>query len=214
MNKIAKPISKQIDELRAFYPDLECLGKKDDNWILTGQFKFKATYNELAIEESIKLTIWIPGNYPEGFPVIKAVEKSKLKGFPHINPDGSFCLATPIMIQSKLKEDCSMKSYIENLLIPFLYFGFYWEAYRKSPFTEASHGGAGILEEYCRLLNIHDPFVAKKFLQILAFENHTCSIACPCGSGKRLQACHHSKLLEIASLQSKAGFQYELSFVS
>jgi hypothetical protein len=152
----------------------------------------------------------IPDSNPEDLPIIKEVRGKKLKGFSHVNPDGTFCLATPIMVRSKLKESNSLLDFVENLLIPFLFSGFYWKTFSRLPFAAASHGGAGILEEYCILLDIHSPDAAKSFLKMLATNFYPLLNTCPCGNKKTLKECHYPRLLELSKLQSQQEFKFEL----
>jgi hypothetical protein len=118
-----------------------------------------------------------------------------------------------LAIKAKFSEDPSLKGFVRNCLVPYLYSFSYYIRYGNLPFGELSHGIQGIYEYYSELFLIQDKNSILKLLKILAGDNYRGHLPCPCGSGKRLRSCHGSIVLRIKGLQSPVDFKNEYKYL-
>lgn len=65
------------------------------------------------------------------------------------------------------------------------------------PFGERSHGIRGLRDYYNETLGTDDPRIILKYLHCLSAKKPKGHWDCPCGSGKRLRACHMPLVLNL-----------------
>lgn len=66
----------------------------------------------------------------------------------HISRDGTACLCSPFVEKEFLEPSFAFRSYLEELVIPFLFGQLYYERENDWPWDQYSHGDLGILESY------------------------------------------------------------------
>ncbi len=66
----------------------------------------------------------------------------------HISQDGTACLCSPFVEKEFLEPKFSFRTYLEELIVPFLYGQLYYERESDWPWDHYSHGSLGILESY------------------------------------------------------------------
>lgn len=114
--------------------------------------------------------------------------------YAHVNPSGAFCLATEIdLLLDSIKDD-SLVAFCRDFIEPFLFSYEYYKSYGVYPFEDRTHGNKGVLESYMEITKINDERKLLTFLYALIknisqYGNHA---FCPCGSGKKIRACHKS----------------------
>ena len=130
----------------------------------------------------------------------------------HRNPDGSLCLGPPIDVERRFQDEPSLLGFTRNLLIPFLYGFSCTLSGHEPPFGQYDHGGAGLVQFYTQEIGLSSAVEVARFLQALAngVRGHW---DCPCGSSRRVRACHAAKLFELAGLQDRAAFENEAAQV-
>ena len=114
------------------------------------------------------------------------------KTFPHINHNGSFCLATPIDLLLASLNDDSLVAFCKNFIETFLFSYEYYKRYNMYPFEDRAHGAKGVLESYMELTQIYDSDKLIEFLSILIKKKNQYgkNAFCPCKSGKKVRVCH------------------------
>lgn len=128
------------------------------------------------------------------FSKVYDVEGYVKRTYPHINPRGNFCLATEIdLLWSSIKTD-SLVAFCRDFIEPFLFSYEYYKSYGIYPFDDRTHADKGVLESYMEITQIYDEHKLLDFLRTLIkntsqYGNHA---FCPCGSGKKIRACHMS----------------------
>lgn len=204
----------QADELRAVFPALELFGRPAGPWKIIGSLGFTATHNKVTLTKTIPIMISIPSDFPKTLPTVKEHLSALITNFPHVNiDDKTFCLGTQISLRIRFSENPTLLFFVKELLIPYLYSAFFWLKKGVMPFPDRDHGLIGLLQEYCLLLDVHDPLVVIKFLTILADSKLTAHRLCPCGSGKALRLCHIEKIRAISNYQSSVDFLVDLTLL-
>lgn len=219
---------KEDDEqwLRYNHPALIPAGQ-----VIAGTIKFSASYNEqrntflilshgvadpegavalsgtfqIRIEERTDKSISrLPALYVEG--IDTTPER-------HINQrDKSACLCSPFDEEDFLQPELQFRGFLEQLVIPFLYGQVFYSSKRHWPWTEYSHGAAGILEAYSK---IRDRNRAEECLRVLAQDTSWSKIQaalrqkpytkghtlCFCPKMDQIRRCHPGALEGVLRLQ-------------
>lgn len=111
----------------------------------------------------------------------------------HVNPDGDFCLGSPLAVRLKLGRLPSLTHFVDQCVVPFLYAaswrrkgGFGW------PFNELPHYSPGLLEDYQRLLRVSTAASTRLALAALCVRPRVANkLPCPCGCRRRLGKCSY-----------------------
>lgn len=205
MQKLAQ---HHLEEVGEYYPGLRLESCDDDFAIYTGIIAFSANYgNHGLIAEQFKVKIVFP--LIDTFAVPTAEETGgRIPREPdfHINPDGTMCLGAPLAVRRKLKQDASLKAFIDNQVIHFLYGYCIKKKHGYWPFDELSHGGKGIVEYYKDFFKTDSELAILELLKIIVEDNYRGHVPCPCGSGSRLRNCHGPEIREIKVQQSREQF--------
>jgi hypothetical protein len=127
----------------------------------------------------------------------KGLEMIDLHTFPI---DGSLCLASPMITQSTAVRNISLKDYMEDFLIPYLFAQRYFAKNNKWPWGDLSHGIVGHFEWLGRIAHpeLRDAHIATAQIKVLAKDHFEDFFAvrprmhhpCMCGSGKKFRGCH------------------------
>lgn len=203
---------QQYQDLSLLFPTLLLQKNGDGPWFVRGTLGFSQEYFRRLITDEYSVEILVPEKYPDVLPKIREVGDRIPIDFHHYQ-DESLCLGAPLAVKHKFRKDPSLLGFVNNCVIPYLYSFSYKTQFSKMPFGELSHGGSGILEYYQELFDIRDHRRVLRLIQILADNNYRGHDRCPCGSGKRLRACHGKILLEIKELQSPAEFQGDFNII-
>lgn len=200
-------IQSQFSELKSVYPGLSLIEKDHGVFMIQGMLDFSATYNELTIEDIFDIEIILSSGYPQDLPEIREVGGRIPKTF-HTFNDGTLCLGALLDLKMKFSVNPTLITFIQELVIPYLYSFCYKRIYKNMPYGELSHGGQGVLEFYCDLFNTKSESIAIDFLRILAnkYRGHH---PCPCGSGNKLRDCHGEFITKISTYQSQNCFMQD-----
>ncbi len=110
----------------------------------------------------------------------------------HINPDtGSACVVLPdaYWIENSTGE-VDIVEYLRGPVQNFFLGQLAVEQGDPWPFGEWQHGADGIIEHYGGLLGTNDAASIRQLLEVLTTREVKGHVRCPCGSGRRLRACH------------------------
>lgn len=185
-----------LDKLLNKYPLLRCRSSPDGRYnIVEGEF----LVNAKSSDECFELNYSICANiYSDGIntPLIKETSGKMDAKYPHINYDGTLCLAvnTEILDEcvSELGFDC--EKWFDNFVIPYFFSYEYFKSHGTCPFGEREHGANGILEYYQQKFCVDTLQKAFGLLAYSATHRYRGHLACPCKSGKRIRNCHRSEL--------------------
>ena len=142
--------------------------------------------------EVFLIEIELPPNYPMGIPVTREVG-GRFPKLPdrHFNPDDSACLFLPDERYKCFPVGSDILLYIEDCVIPFLFWQLDFEL--KSgvdPLPARGHGEEGIIEFYMEELQTKDYESMLKGMKYLSAKKVKSHWECYCGSAERIGDCH------------------------
>jgi hypothetical protein len=197
-NEGINPFIREIKSISEYYPN-SLIYDKEEN-CLKGDIGFHRQYKGRYVEDSYKIQIFFPRDYPELPPSVKEIEgKIPRDSEHHVNPDDTLCLGPHIKILSIFKKEPTLFAFIDKLLIQYLFWHSYVKKYGTPPWPAYSHGPDGIREYreqtnlkevYFTLLETNNIDVVLRLLEIIIKKEYTGNLRCPCMSGKKLDDCH------------------------
>jgi hypothetical protein len=199
--KTFESVIDEIPDISQTYPNLHFVNE-DDNLVLKGNLFFRASYGDKVIEDSYDVSILFSSEYPSELPVVRDIGNRIASDY-HTNPDGTLCLGVYSMVCMKFYENPSILTFIEELLIPYLYRHSYLEQYKKEPWGERAHGDKGVYEFYLDYFGIKNIRTVLSLLDLIVTKKYKGHKRCLCGSGLILRKCHGKKLLNLLKVPKK-----------
>lgn len=186
---------KPVESFLFEYSEFSIKPMVNDSIILAGQLQRRIQFKDYEpLEVSYSLIIQVPLDYPFGLPVIYE-NKNQIAKVPsnHINPDGSFCLGSPIRLKLVLKRSTDFKAFFESCVLPYLYaVTINQENGQGFVFGELEHGDEGLLSDFKDLFHLERPEGVYQMLRILGSKKKAANkMNCPCGCGKRVTKCKY-----------------------
>lgn len=199
---------RNLEKVEKEYPGLCLLSWNGDFAVYQGTLAFTANYQGHGlIDDTFDVEIKFPVSGGRVVPTVKEVSgRIPRKPEFHINPDGTMCLGAPFEVRRRYLRDRSLRAFIDQQLIPFLYGCSIKLKYNYWPYEELSHGGQGIIEYYQKLLGVETDLAVIEILKALADGHFQNSALCACGSQKPFKKCHRPKIQKLKNLQTKEEF--------
>lgn len=146
-----------------------------------------------------EIVIVLPEQYPRRVPSLYCKDASLPRDIDrHILQNGRACLCVRSESRRFLGKNYLLVNFIDRLVVPFLVGQFYYDCSGEWPWTDRSHGTAGIDEAWIQLLGFGGEAEVRAFLEALSRKNgYGGHLPCPCGSGKRLRSCHSKLFREL-----------------
>ncbi|MGG6448288.1 hypothetical protein [Pseudobacillus badius] len=170
-----------------------------------------------SIDIDYSLLIHIPFDYPENLPIIFE-SKGAIQNSPsnHINPDGSFCLGSPLRLKILSKRNSDFKYFFEECVLPYLYAvtiniqqggGF--------AFGELEHGTTGLILDLQDFFCLKDSSQVYQMLKILSSRKKLANrMICPCGCKQRVTRCNYFKyILRMRKMLTRAEWEEQLQLI-
>jgi len=198
-------IRQQFEELVRTYPGLSLSEDAPGRWVIRGRLSFSATFQDVTITDAFSILIKLPHDYPNSPPTVQETGGRIPPDF-HQYPDRTLCLGAPVEAWRRFKSDPRLVTFVQTLVVEYLYGYAYFEKYGKMPFGELSHGAQGIREYYQELFNTDDVQIVLALLKVMADGRYRGHHPCPCGSGQILRRCHGPSMLELLKQQPKERF--------
>lgn len=193
-------IVTDLDRVIAKYPDLELFHKNNVPYKLQGPLEI---YDSKGINRGcFEVQIFIPTNYPHGFPVLKEISNKIPKiADRHINNDGSCCVTITQKQCIEANNGITLERYIEKYVIP--YFAnqiFYIENDNKWANGEYYHGPFGQMQYYVELFNTYQLRIILAGINLALSGNIIDGNSlCFCGKNK-FKLCHKKVFKEIKQI--------------
>ena len=193
--KLTEHLQRQISELTSVHKGLTEVIEHDAETSILGTLEFVGSADGLEdMRESFDVELIVPHSFPEHLPQTKEIGGRIAIDYDHLFPGGTMCLGVPIEQRRVFLEQPSLLGYVERLVVPYLYGYCYWTKHGIHPFDEAAHGCEGILDHYVDMLELTSAVSALSVICFLFEHGYRGHHDCPCGSGKRVRACHGPKL--------------------
>lgn len=159
-NNVSPLSDEAIKETKAKYPGLDYTVKDGiGRWM--GDIVLNHIYKNYTINDSFKILIEVPKEYPEVMPKVKEIDnktekiaekyKGKISGLIdlHVFPqEKNACLGAVNELRDKFPVGSPFYQYVENLVVPYFYGLSYFEKNGSWPWGERSHGFLGLFEAY------------------------------------------------------------------
>lgn len=198
---------EEIAQVEERYPSLGYSG--NGQW--EGPFKFDATYNGKQIIDLFRIQIIADKNYPNRIPALREVggrvlaitskHRVELADVHYNASSNTACVCVKQEETARFPPGSKLPTFIEDLVIPYLYGLSFFDQTGRWPWTEFSHGGLGLLEFYAQdsisptredLLEIGKMIRTgpnwRQYSKQLKKPNS--ERKCLCGSGRPISDCH------------------------
>lgn len=212
-------LPKHIVDFLNVYSGFSIAPSTNEYIVLKGRFTFKRTYmGENEIEDSYNIAIQVHNNFPRTIPKAEDIEgRIPRDGHYHVNPDGSFCLGSPLRLLLVLSQNPSLIDFMELLLVPYLYAVSYkLKNGGEFIFGELKHGLDGELSDYENLFQVHGKSAVKNTLIALSTKKRIANKKiCPCSCGYRLGVCaFHHRLNPFRKITTKKNYKEILNYLT
>ena len=197
---------------RRDYPEMVSRPEQGFVAVLKGNFRFSAAFKEKGtIEDSYRLIIKCPESFPREVPIVFEIGgRIPRDERHHVNPDGSFCLGSPLRLKGILSKVPTLVGFAERCLVPYLYSMSRCLMHGEPLiFGELAHGSKGEINDYCSLFGLRTPEQVLPTINLLGLKKrHANKQPCPCGCGLRLGKCHlHYRLNEFRKLECRTYYR-------
>jgi len=198
-------IRQHFDELVKAFPGLVLSEDFPGRWVVRGLLSFSATFNGITIEDTFTVLIIFPDDYPNSPPTVQETG-GRIPAEFHQYPDRALCLGAPVEVLRRFKTNPRLVTFMETLVVEYLYGYAFFEKYGEMPFDELSHGAQGIREYYQDLFETDNVQIVLALLKLMADGTYRGHHVCLCGSEKILRKCHGLVMLELLKKQPKERF--------
>lgn len=204
----------QLQVVRDRYPGLRIQPESGEGLMLAGDLHFRAIGPDgQEVEDCYQVELQIPSRFPMTTPLVRetggriARNYHKLKG-------GYLCLGAPTDLRIRLIQSPTLLSFIDEILVPYLYGHTCFQRHEKMPFGELEHGSDGLLQHFETLFSAPNRSSALEFVRLSALRRrHANKRICPCGKGRRLGRCCNRRVNYLRDLLGRRWFRYQLSEV-
>lgn len=168
----------------------------------SGDAEVRGTFPVLSAEgrelDRYQVTIELHADYPDSLPVVRETggripwcEDS------HVESDGKACVLIPDDRWRSFPKGTPFRCFLEGPVHNFFLGQSLVAQGGEWPFGEWKHGREGVLQYYQELLGTEDPRTIARFLYVLKKLNLKLHLHCPCGSGRKIEKCCKSKILDL-----------------
>ncbi|MBI1375137.1 MAG: hypothetical protein GC159_20655 [Phycisphaera sp.] len=199
-----------VNELLRKYEGLRIRPHGGTSLRIEGELDFRmAPPQREDIADTYRIAIDVPLRFPAEIPTVRSLDDRVPKDF-HTNPDGTFCLGSPLQLHLILHECSRLTSFVDRCVVPFLYGRTYFKRHAEMPFEELRHGRKGILDDYARTLRVRSSEAAIQMVALMAIKKNLANKKpCPCGSGQRVGKCHNRLLNPLRKRLGRSWFRRE-----
>jgi len=143
--------------------------------------------------------IRFPRDYPDWVPDLYMRQPGvACVGERHIERSGRACLCLPHEVPSYFPDGIAVAPFLDRLVSPWLLGQAHFDRFGNWPYPGRSHGFDGVLEGLGEMLGCQNPATVARFAPCLVSEEDPKGhLPCPCGSGRRLRACHRDVVLSV-----------------
>jgi hypothetical protein len=181
---------------------------------IKGVLPFKAEADGLErIEDEYLVDIVVPPSFPRDLPAVTETAGRIPRRF-HTNPDRSLCLGSPTRQRLALGHSQTLSTFVEQVLIPYLYGFSFRERHNFLPFGELAHDKEGLIEDFANLFGETEDWSVLEMVRLTGLKKrHANKQPCPCGSGRRVGKCHHLRLNALRNQLGRRWFHDQYSWL-
>lgn len=180
---------QQVNSLLQIYDKLHIEKESNEEIILSGEILVNRTSLSYHVYKAYKIEIHIPlesDELPYIFDVGNAIESN----YSHRYISGKLCLETDSTIRIRFIDGFDLVSWMLEFVEPYFFSYEYYQRFGCFPFGERSHGIEGVLQSFGDVFQETDNIKVCKILKFIYSDRYRGHLPCPCGSGKKMRACH------------------------
>lgn len=202
----------KLNECLAQHPELRIVPAADGVLQLRGELEVDAVGPDgTRICDQFVVELEIPDSFPPDTPTAREIGGRIPKSFHKLKGD-YFCLGSPTALRIQLATAPTIVSFVNKLVIPYLYGFAYFEKFGRMPFGELDHGKEGLLQHFAELFGVSSRTAALEMVRLSSLKKRVANKAgCPCGSGKRLGRCHNRILNRYRDQLGRRWFRNEFA---
>jgi hypothetical protein len=191
--------------------------------LVVGELEFRARRKDIETHDSYEVEIQIPDAYPSLPPVVRETGgRIPRNTSHHAQPDGTLCLAPPVAVFWTFKKHPTLLRYVEDLLIPCLFWHSHNARHSGEPLDAYAHGEKGIAEYraetdlktvYRDIFDVSQVSIVLCLLRLACQEEIKDHQPCPCQSGESLIACHGRAIKNLLAMPYLSRRQLALDYL-
>ncbi|HEY3375240.1 MAG TPA: hypothetical protein VGK02_09280 [Candidatus Aquicultor sp.] len=193
------------------FPTLYCQ-EEQGRVVLVGVLPLDGTVEGLYIQDSYRVRIEFPDDYPYALPGVYEVGGRKEKVMQiwklnnsanlHYFREGKACLCYAAAKKRYCNRNTTIETLLNELIIWFFYEQSYFEKTGKWPAGEYGHGFIGTMQFYREELQVEDNSLIISSVKFLATSDAIkADTPCLCGSRKLISKCHPSLYVRLRALR-------------
>lgn len=189
---------QQVGSLIEVQPGLHIESETEEQIELTGEIFVNCKAKGFVLTDSYEVQIIIPLG-SDKLPIIIDKGNQIAENYPHRYKSGELCLETDASIRIRFLDGFSLTSWMEEFVEPYYFSYEFYQRYGEFPFGERSHGMQGIIEAYQGFFQEADCRKVLALMKSVCEHTYRGHFLCPCGSGRRLRACHGPVIMKYYS---------------
>lgn len=180
---------QQVNSLLQIYDKLHIEKESNEEIILSGEILVNRTSLSYHVYNAYEIKIHIPLKSDE-LPYIFDAGNAIDSNYSHQYKDGSLCLETDAAVRIRFIDGFDLVSWMQEFVEPYFFSYEYYQRFGCFPFGERSHGIEGVLQSFGDVFQETDNTKVCKILKVIYRDRYRGHLPCPCGSGKKMRACH------------------------
>ena len=189
-----RDLMQQVDSLLHKYPGLKIKSQSSTEIVLEGAIELNRKAKGYTLSGEYFIEVVIPLSAEE-LPYVLDKGNHIETCYPHRYIDGRLCLETDASIMLRFRDGFSLEAWMEEFVEPYFFSYEYYKRYGAFPFGERSHGLSGLVETYSDLWGEPDLKKTLLLMKAVSERDYRGHLPCPCGSGKKMRACHGPLLI-------------------
>lgn len=202
--------ARGVDALLAKYRGLALVPHDGVGIAIAGDLAFTAAPRGLEVlTDEYAVEIEIPATFPRKLPRVWECRKRIPRTF-HKLTDQALCLGSTIRLRLAVGRTPTLIEFVDKCVVPYLYGYSYLERHGRLPFGDLDHGNKGIIKDLSKLFGVETDEQCTGMVLLASLQRRKANRKrCPCGSGKRLGACHHRMLNNLRERCGRLTFRDE-----
>lgn len=182
-------------DLRVRYPDLQVV---QEAGVVYARGSLPIIYQGIALDR-YQIEIVFPPDYPKSLPRVRETGgRVPLVLDRHVIPStGTACLFVEEDWLAEAGREPDFFEFLDGPVRNFFIGQSLVEAGHPWPFGARSHGKKGVMEVYAEWFGTDDEPAIRRYLDCMSRDGLKGHWDCPCGSGRRIRACHSEPLRRI-----------------
>lgn len=186
---------QQVSNLLHRYNGLKIISIDEAEILLAGNILIDCTAKDYRLCKEYLIKVVIPLNSDE-LPYVFDDGNYIDHNYPHRYANGRLCLETDTAIRLRFIDGFSLDLWMSEYVETYFFSYEFYRRYGEYPFGERGHGFIGILQTYSDIFYEAESVKIIRLMRSISTQHYRGHAPCPCGSGKKLRACHGSFVMK------------------